>query len=122
MTMTAYPYQETNSDRCADIIRQFGSCLDASETGTGKTISAIRTAQKLGLKPSVVTTLSGIPAWQDTLKEFGEENAPVINWESARKPTWQLPRGNSREFSIVISRAGMVGVPYRQDHCPAPEF
>lgn len=97
--ITPYDYQEQNATRCAEIIREYGSCLDASETGVGKTVVAIRTAQKLSLTPSVITTKSGVPAWEAMLAEFGFKDAPVINWERARKANWQLP--NRKNLGIL---------------------
>lgn len=61
-----------------------GVTLDASDTGTGKTYSALCLAKELGLIPVVVCPKSIIPGWMKAMKHFKLEEYYVANYEQYR--------------------------------------
>ena len=61
-----------------------GVALDASDTGTGKTYSALCLAQELGLIPVIVCPKSIIPGWVKAIKFFGLSEYYVNNYEQYR--------------------------------------
>lgn len=77
-------YQVPHAAALCAALHKFGSALDASDTGTGKTYSAIAVARELGLTPAVVSPLSVIPSWRRVLAHFRIEPLFVTNWESCK--------------------------------------
>ena len=61
-----------------------GSALDVSPTGTGKTLVASETLERLSMPSLVVCPLSVRPTWDRWLKVFGVENATVTHYERFR--------------------------------------
>lgn len=74
----------------------FGSALDGSDTGTGKTYSACAVAAALGVPMYVVAPKAVLPIWRRLMIRFGVKGE-AINYEMVR--TGKLPalrRGNKR--------------------------
>ena len=65
-------------------INQNGVVLDASDTGTGKTYSALALAKQLNLTPIVVCPKSIIPGWIRAIKYFEFDDYFVSNYEKFR--------------------------------------
>lgn len=57
------------------------SALDGSDTGTGKTYSALAVCVELNLKPIILCPKSIIASWKNACKHFGIENYFVSNYE-----------------------------------------
>lgn len=81
---TLYPVQREAVDHLASILRTHGSALNASDTGTGKTLMSVELARDLGFRPLVVCPKAVIPSWQRTFDEQGVDYLGVINYESLR--------------------------------------
>ncbi len=78
------PYQVAHtSDICAALYK-FNSALDASDTGTGKTYSALAVCREFGVTPAIVCPLSVMPSWQRVLKHFQMKALFVMNWEGCK--------------------------------------
>jgi superfamily II DNA or RNA helicase len=79
-----YPVQEASRERLLFAIREYRSALDASETGTGKTIVGADVARVLERPTLVVCPKIVIPAWKAELAERGVNVIGVINYELLR--------------------------------------
>jgi len=76
------PYQIPHVESIIYSIKKYNRCMDASDTGTGKTFSAIATAYALGLKPLIICPKSVINSWKQCLDHFGAEYYGIANYES----------------------------------------
>lgn len=56
--------------------------LDASDAGIGKTYHALAVCRELHLRPAVICTKTGIPAWKNVCCQFGLSPLFIINWEA----------------------------------------
>lgn len=68
-----------------------GNAFDASDTGVGKTFTALAVAADLGMTPCVVCPLAVIPSWFRAAKHFGIKLGFVVNYEKLR--TGNTPMG-----------------------------
>ena len=78
-----YPRQEHHVDRLLNVLTLYGSALDSSETGTGKTICGSEIASRANGNVLVVCPKAVIPSWERELKERGV-TCGVINYEKLR--------------------------------------
>jgi len=78
-----YPAQKESHDILAKAIQTKGAALDASETGTGKTLKAVELSKTLGKTPLVVCPKTVVGAWEKCLKDQ-EWGGHVIGWEKLR--------------------------------------
>jgi superfamily II DNA or RNA helicase len=104
--ISLYPYQQEAAVRLAEAVTTYGSALDASDTGVGKTYVALGVAQILGLPPLIVSPKSVITSWRNAAAALGVEPIAVVNVEklkAGRQPylkrsgktfVWNLPRGS----------------------------
>ena len=76
-----YPHQVPHAAALHNIIRRRGAALDTSDTGTGKTFTALATCAMLGLQPIVICPKAVSVAWQDAARAFGMRRAFVSNYE-----------------------------------------
>lgn len=78
-----YPYQIPAVLRLKRALKN-GNALDASDTGTGKTICALIAAAELGLTPCVIAPLSVLPPWRRAADAFRVPIAWAINYDKIR--------------------------------------
>ncbi len=89
-------------------IRNFGATVDASDTGTGKTYTALAVCRELGLSPLVLCPKAVIPSWKRAAAHLGVTLAGCVNYEMARtgnRPeigTWQ---GKGKDERFVFAQA-----------------
>ncbi len=110
MSFTPYDHQARNSQVCADAIRKYGSAIDMSDVGTGKTYSALLTAKTMGARPAIVCPLATIPDWQKSAKVVGVDPLFVENYECHRRNDFTLGtfRGNTFWWDKVPTDSLMV--------------
>jgi superfamily II DNA or RNA helicase len=75
---------EYQIEHCENIIRILNSnitCLDASDTGTGKTYTAIASCAYLKLIPLIICPKSVIATWKSVCKYFNLKEFIVVNYE-----------------------------------------
>jgi len=60
-----------------------GIAIDASDTGTGKTYTALKTCALMGYRPAIICTKSGIYDWKKVCAYYGLDPLFVVNWESS---------------------------------------
>ena len=80
---TLYSRQRSHVEQLIAALEQFGSALDSSETGTGKTVCGAEIAQRANAHTLVVCPKAVIPSWEKELAERGV-SAHVINYEKLR--------------------------------------
>ena len=80
---TLYPRQQQHVEKLIGVLSEFGSALDSSETGTGKTICGAEIARRANANTLIVCPKAVIPAWKTELSERGVK-AEVINYEKLR--------------------------------------
>jgi superfamily II DNA or RNA helicase len=101
------PYQQEAACRLSEILSERGFALDASDTGIGKTFTAIATALEFQtpsetLPPiAVICRARAITKWKDALAEFGIVPKFVMSWEKARG-------GRNSHFIPIRNRVGRV--------------
>lgn len=74
-------YQIKHTESLINSLKKYNRALDASDTGTGKTYSAIAICKALNLKPLIICPKSVIKSWQDCLKYFDCDYYGVSNYE-----------------------------------------
>jgi SNF2 family DNA or RNA helicase len=67
-------YQIKHCESLITSLNNHNRCLDASDTGTGKTYTAIAAAKHLDLKPLIICPKSVINSWRAVLRHFGYED------------------------------------------------
>jgi len=77
-------FQQSHVRNLLACLNQKGVALDASDTGTGKTYSALCLAKELGLIPIIVCPKSIIPGWKRAMKHFDHTEFYVSNYEQYR--------------------------------------
>lgn len=73
-------------------IRRCNAALDTSDTGTGKSLTALIVAAALEREPFVICPLSVGPGWEDKMAAVGIKGG-WLNYEKARRPGWTPPEG-----------------------------
>lgn len=65
-------------------LQRNGIATDQSDTGTGKTYSAVAICKQLGLRPLIVGPKSVIIPWYDVCHDFEVEPLGVVNYETLK--------------------------------------
>ena len=77
-------YQVLHVKTISYALKRRGIAIDLSDTGTGKTFSAIATCKQLGLRPLIITPKATIPNWYNVAESFDVEPLGVVNYETAK--------------------------------------
>lgn len=78
------PYQIPHTSLLIAALKGYGSALDASDAGTGKTYCALVVARETGLVPCIVCPKSVVTAWERVCAFFGITPYFVANWEACK--------------------------------------
>lgn len=85
-TPELYDWQVDHVNRLTFSLKKFNGAVDASDMGTGKTIMALKVAEKCNLKPVIVCPKILIPVWREWVEKFFPMFKPVIfNYESVTR-------------------------------------
>lgn len=79
-----FEYQVENTKNIIRILTNNKAVLDASDTGTGKTYTAIAGCAQLNLRPFIICPKSVIYAWRRVCKDFDIKPVTVVNFECIR--------------------------------------
>lgn len=79
-----YQYQIGNMKNIVRIIRENNACGDLSDTGTGKTYSAVASCKELGLQPIVICPRAVMGAWRKVCKIFDVKPFFIVNYETLK--------------------------------------
>lgn len=91
------PHQVANTRRITDIFKEYDAALDSSDTGTGKTYTALAVAKRLKRVPYIVCPKAVIPAWEAAAEDIGLKQYAVSNYEKLRAgktPDYQAYKGS----------------------------
>jgi len=104
--MKLYPYQEDAAKKLAESLKKYTGALDASDTGVGKTFTALETSRILGWIPLVICPKSVTTAWERVAEGLHIPLLDVINVEKLKtgktphlkrtgknKWVWTVPAG-----------------------------
>lgn len=94
-----YPVQQASRERLLSAIREYRSALDASETGTGKTVVGADVARVLARPTLVVCPKIVIPSWKSELAERGVNVLGVINYELLRTGKTEFGRWEGKQWA-----------------------
>lgn len=105
------PYQPRSVAHLCQSIICNGSAADGTDTGLGKTYTALAVSRELDLKPAIICKKAGIAGWKKGCAFMGVKPFFIINWETAKNGkqpfaprirnaytnewqyTWRLPDG-----------------------------
>jgi len=77
-------YQITHTENIIRIIRTNNSVLDASDTGTGKTYTAIASCAQLGFEPIIICPKTVMANWRIVCEYFEISKYLIVNYETIR--------------------------------------
>lgn len=78
-------YQQEHVGNIVRILTKNNSCLDASDTGTGKTYSAIASCALLNIRPIIICPKSVISTWKSVSNYFELKNPIIVNYETIKR-------------------------------------
>ena len=78
-------YQQEHTNNIIRILNNNNACLDASDTGTGKTYSAIASCVLLNLRPIIICPKSVISTWKNVSKYFDLKDPIIVNYETIKR-------------------------------------
>jgi superfamily II DNA or RNA helicase len=79
-------YQQEHINNIIRILNTNNTCLDASDTGTGKTYSAIASCILSNLRPIIICPKSVIATWRNVCNYFDMKlDAIIVNYETIKK-------------------------------------
>lgn len=107
---TLFPKQRQAADLLLEALRTHGAALNASVTGTGKTLMSVTMARELA-PPGilVVCPKSVIVPWQRCFEEQGMVVPPVVNYEKLKTggTPWVRKLGK-RKFELRMPKGALV--------------
>lgn len=77
-------YQRNHTKSLIKVINENKSCLDASDTGTGKTYCAIALCAQLKYNPIILCPKSVIYTWKNVCEFFNINPKMIVNYETIR--------------------------------------
>src|SRR5579871_1447229 len=99
------PYQIPHVDSLAYSLNMYGRVLDASDTGTGKTYSAVATCMLLKLKPLIICPKSVLSSWKKALDYFGAQYYGLSNYETIQNCKYYTANsGNTKVLCNFIEK------------------
>jgi SNF2 family DNA or RNA helicase len=99
-------YQVALVKSLSNTLTQFGTALDGSDTGVGKTYSAVAIAAILGLGIFVICPKAVISSWNKVCKIFGVKIYGVINYESIKGGRYYDPQSGQKVKCPYIDTTG----------------
>lgn len=99
-------------------IKNFGASIDASDTGTGKTYTALAVCRELGLSPFVIAPKAVLPSWKRAAAHLGVTLAGCVNYELARtgnRPEIGVWQGKGKDEKFVFA-AGIPALIFDEAH------
>ena len=112
-----FSWQKGHAERLTRSLSKYGVAKDGSDTGTGKTVVAVKVIKDLGLLPFVICPKAVIPSWQQWIDEFYPEVSAdlVHNYEKLRRGKTEFVKRKGKSFEWQINRDKLVLV-FDEDH------
>ena len=106
---TPYPTQQKHINMLCAALNKHHAALDASATGTGKTLCAAVAIKTIQRPVLVICPKAVMPSWKKELKEQGVECLGVINYEKLRAGKTGLGRWENKKWVWELdSQAAIV--------------
>lgn len=86
------PHQEANIGQLLAALQAHGGALDGSDTGTGKTFTAVGLCRRLGARPAIITRKAVIPSWVAACRAADVAPLFIANYEACRSPKFAFGR------------------------------
>jgi superfamily II DNA or RNA helicase len=112
------PYQVAPVSVHVAAIANFSATIDASDTGTGKTYTALAVCRELGIAPLVIAPKAVLPSWKRAASHLGVTLAGCVNYELARtgnRPEIGVWTGKGKDERFVFA-AGIACVIFDEAH------
>lgn len=97
-------YQQPHAAKLLEYLKKYGSALDASDTGTGKTYVALQICKALQCTPLVVSSKASRAGWESAAESAGVQ-VEFVNYEKLRgRRSWGLapcPRCEENNLPIL---------------------
>jgi superfamily II DNA or RNA helicase len=97
-----YPYQIGNVNNIIKIIKQNNAVLDASDTGTGKTYTAIAACSAMELRPVIICPRSVMSNWRNVCKIFDVNPFFIVNYETLKFGKFYDNKGKRKKCPYII--------------------
>lgn len=97
-----YSYQIGNVNNLIKIIKQNNSVLDASDTGTGKTYTALAACAVMGLRPIIICPRSVMFSWKNVSKIFDVKLFFIVNYETLKFGKYYNEKGSRVKCPYLI--------------------
>lgn len=97
-------YQVQHTESLIESLKNNGRALDASDTGTGKTYTAIAVAKMLGLKPFIICPKSVIQTWSDVLDFYDCPYYGISNYELIQNCRHYETWGSEKSTCSFVTR------------------
>ncbi len=94
-------YQVEHTENILRILKNNNACLDASDTGTGKTYTAIAACAILKVTPLIICPKSVISTWKKVAEIFNLKKITVINYDLIKKCKTYDKKNNKVKASFI---------------------
>lgn len=115
-------YQIEPIERHVKALKRFGSTLDASDTGTGKTYVALFVAKQLGVKPTIICPKAVIEQWKNAAIDCGVALMEIKNYEKAIRQPMAAPEliifDESHRAGGIDTKNAMLAIRAKQQRIP----
>lgn len=113
-----YSWQKGHAQKLHDSLSKYGVAKDGSDTGTGKTVVAVKVIKDLGLAPFVICPKAVIPSWSQWVKElfpYLDPSQVVHNYEKLKGGKTLYVKRKGKGYEWQINRDKLVIV-FDEDH------
>ena len=115
-------YQVTHVETLKQVITARRRALDASDTGTGKTYTAVALCLELGLKPLIVCPVAVIHSWRTVLEYFEAPYYGITNYESMHNCKYFRPKATDKTKCPFIQRLSVENTKVNQESYATKEI
>ena len=94
-------YQQEHTNNIVRILTNNNTCLDASDTGTGKTYSAMAACNLLNLTPIIICPKSIVSQWKRIAEYFDVKKPIVVNYELIKRGKMYDAKGDKIKYPFI---------------------
>lgn len=104
-----FPAQEVCKTHLLQSLRTHGAAINASDTGTGKTLTTVELSRDLNRPVLVIAPKITLPAWRKAFAEQGLPVPDVLNWEKIRTGNTKfVTKTHKKNFKWAINPQTLV--------------
>ena len=94
------PYQPRCVAHLCNSLVKNNCAVDGSDTGLGKTYTALAVCRELSLRPGIICKKGGIAGWKKACNYMGITPLFIINWELAKNGKFLYASRSTHEYNI----------------------